>query len=151
MPAGRPSIYTEELGKEICRRISLGESLRSIEKSDDMPAATTVYYWLLDEDKSDFLKHYERARETQAQHFFEELDELAERAVNDIQGDDRSDNARVSARKLQIDTLKWRLSKMIPKKYGDKVDVTSGNKPLPLLYVLHNEGNKEDIQPQEEN
>lgn len=141
---GRPTTYTEDIAKEICKRISEGESVRSITRDENMPSQATIYNWLLDEDKKEFLEQYERARDTQANIFFEELDELAKQAVEDIVGDDKSDNARVSARKLQIDTLKWRLSKMLPKKYGDKLDVTSGNKPIPLLNVLQDNSNPEN-------
>lgn len=96
-----------------------------------MPSQATIYFWLLDEDKKDFLEKYERARSSQAEILFEELDEYAQSAVDDVVGDDKSDNARVSARKLQVDTLKWRLSKMLPKKYGDKLDLTTGGEKLP--------------------
>lgn len=34
----------------------------------------------------------------------------------------------VEHRKLQVDTLKWALARMNPKKYGDKVDMTHGGK-----------------------
>lgn len=34
-------------------------------------------------------------------------------------------------RRLQIDTRKWLMAKMKPKKYGDKYDVTSDGKALP--------------------
>lgn len=128
---GRPSIYSEELVTEICRRLSEGESLRKICMEPDMPSQATIYFWLLDEDKKDFLEKYERARSSQAEILFEELDEYAQSAVDDVVGDDKSDNARVSARKLQVDTLKWRLSKMLPKKYGDKLDLTTGGEKLP--------------------
>lgn len=142
---GRPTIYTRELGMEICRRISEGESVRSIVKDEQMPSQAVVYFWLLDEDKKDFLAHYERARASQGEILFEKLDELASLAVEDIVGDDKSDNARVSARKLQVDTLKWRLSKMLPKKYGEKLDVTSDHKPIPLLYAIRdNDSHAED-------
>ena len=33
-------------------------------------------------------------------------------------------------RRLKADTLKWAMSKMFPKKFGDKVDVTSGGKEI---------------------
>jgi hypothetical protein len=33
-------------------------------------------------------------------------------------------------RRLLIDTLKWNMSRMNPKRYGEKLDVTSGDKPL---------------------
>jgi hypothetical protein len=128
---GRPSIFTKELGEEICRKLSSGLSLRQIEKEEDMPAATTVYYWLLDEDKKEFLKQYNVARQIQSELEFEQLDEMAEEAIGSIVGDDKSDGARVAARKLQIDTKKWALSKKMPKKYGDKLDLTSDGEKLP--------------------
>ena len=37
-------------------------------------------------------------------------------------------------RKLQIDTRKWMLSKMLPKIYGDKLELT-GDKENPLQTV----------------
>ena len=34
---GRPTEYTKKLGKSICVRIALGESIRTIVKDDTMP------------------------------------------------------------------------------------------------------------------
>jgi len=39
-------------------------------------------------------------------------------------------SAHVSLCRVRIDALKWILSKLAPKKYGDKLDVTSDNKPV---------------------
>lgn len=114
----RPTIYTEELGKEICARISSGESVRSIARDNEMPAASTIFYWLLDEDKKSFLEQYETARNTQAENMFEELLEIA-----DVEED--TNRAR-----LKIDTRKWYLSKVLPKKFGDKVDIEMTKKVL---------------------
>ena len=36
----------------------------------------------------------------------------------------------MQAVKLKADNLKWSMSKMKPKKYGDKVDVTSDGKAI---------------------
>jgi hypothetical protein len=44
----RPSIFSPELGSEICLRIAKGESLRSICEDDGMPALSTVCAWLVD-------------------------------------------------------------------------------------------------------
>jgi hypothetical protein len=140
----RPTIYTEELAMEICRRISEGESVKQICKDESMPNASTVHAWVL-EDKQGFSKKYASAKEIGAEVEFDELRELADYSVSDIVGDDKSDGARVQARKLQIDTIKWSLSKKIPKKYGDKLDVTSDNKPIPLLNVIrHNDSDQKD-------
>ncbi len=144
---GRPSIYTEELAEIICNRIANGESVRTIEKDEDMPSGVTIYNWLLDESKKLFFKQYAKAREIQAENLFEEINELADMSVNDIVGDDKSDGARVQARKLQVDARKWYLSKVRPQKYGDKMDITSGDKPIPIINVYTNNGNKEDTEP----
>ncbi len=127
---GRPTIYTDKLGKEICKRISKGESVLSICRDKEMPVQDTVYNWLLDNDKKEFSENYLRARDSQAEVMFEEIVELSDKSVDDIKGDDKSDSARVQARKLQIDARHWHLSKLRPKKYGDKLDMTSDGKAI---------------------
>ena len=132
---GRPSIYTDKLVLTICKRLSKGESLRSICRDDAMPHIDTVYGWLLDGKHERFSAQYTHARQIQAELMFEELEELCDVSPQDIVGDDKSDNARVQARKLQVDTRKWILAKMMPKKYGEKLDLTSDGKQLPVNIV----------------
>lgn len=127
---GRPSKYTPQVAKQICQRISDGESLRSICRDDKMPSMSMVFRWLLDEKYSSFREQYAQACDVRTEHLFEHLQEVSEKAFDDIVGDDKSDNARISARKLEVDTLKWILARMKPKKYGDKVDVTSGGETI---------------------
>lgn len=127
---GRPSIYNEETAKELIDRMSQGESLRSITSDDHMPCNATIYSWLQNPDFQDFLEQYERAMVVRAHNLFEEALEIADNAPNVIHGNDKSDNARVSAEQLKVDTRKWFLSKLMPKKYGDKLDVTSDGKPI---------------------
>lgn len=145
-PTGRPTIYSKELAGKICARIAEGESVRTICKDEDMPNASTVHAWVLS-DIDGFSKHYATAKEIGAEVEFDEMRELADKSVDDIVGDDKSDNARVQARKLQIDTIKWSLVKKLPKKYGEKLDVTSDNKPIPLLNAIRN--NPSDTQNSE--
>lgn len=128
---GRPTIYTALLANEILRRLSLGESLKKICDDETMPHRDTVHVWLLEKDKQDFSDKYARARELQAAFLFDETLELADNAVDDIVGgDDKGDTARVNARKLQVDTRKFYISKVLPKLYGDKLDVTTDGKPI---------------------
>lgn len=137
METGRPHSYTPEVGKAICKRISAGESLRKICRDPEMPGASTVFDWLYEgvseegrRELKDFSEQYAQARETQAELMFEEINEIADDAVSQVRGDDKSDSARVQAYKLRVDARKWTLSKMLPKKYGDKLDVTSGGKVI---------------------
>lgn len=149
----RPSIFTKELGETICRRISEGESVRTICKDEHMPDAGSIYNWLLDDKHKEFFKQYQRARDIQAETMFEEIIEIADETEDKIVGDDKSDGARVQARKLRIDARHWHLSKLRPKKYGDKLDLTTaGDKlPTPLLHVLDHSSSKEDSESKEEN
>jgi hypothetical protein len=110
--------------------LALGEGIRKICKDKDMPSPSTVYLWLLDPKHEVFSEQYALARNAQAEHLFEELLEIADHSAGVIQGVDRSDGARVQAEKLRVDTRKWYLSKVVPKKYGDKLDLTSGGKEI---------------------
>ena len=44
------------------------------------------------------------------------------------------DNAMVQKQRLRVDTRKWLLSKMAPKKYGDKLEL-SGNEESPVAFA----------------
>lgn len=134
---GRPSIYTLELGLEICRRISGGESVRSLTQSEDMPSGASIYNWLLDSDKLDFLEQYARARDTQAELMFDEILEIADDGSNDYMTITKGketynveDREVTNRSKLRVDARKWYLSKVLPKKFGEKLDLTSDGKAI---------------------
>jgi hypothetical protein len=152
---GRPTIYSPALCQAICTRISVGESMRSICRDDDMPALTTVMYWLNDPDKEDFLKQYKGAKDIQADLMAEDIVDIADDSTNDYMMKERGDyyenslNAEnIQRSRLRVDARKWVASKLKPKKYGDKLDVTTdGQKlPTPLLAnvsILDNNSNPE--------
>jgi hypothetical protein len=124
---GRPSAFTQEIADEICERLSKGESLRSIcatSRDDFMPGRSTVNRWLAENEA--FRDQYARAREAQADHFVDEIIEIADQP-NVVRGADgevvESDPQRD---RLRIDARKWVASKLAPKKYGDKLDVNHG-------------------------
>ncbi len=134
----RPSIFTKELGDKICKRIAEGESVRSISQDDKMPSGATIYNWLLDSDKLAFLEQYARARNVQAELLFEEILEIADDTTNDTmlvrmgKNEVPMENREwVNRSKLRVDSRKWYLSKVLPKKFGDKLDLTSDGKALP--------------------
>src|SRR6478609_5063046 len=79
-PRGRPSRYSDETAAEICERIALGESLVSVTNAPAMPSETTVIRWLSDDRYSEFRAMYVRAREQQAEHWADELIDLADSA-----------------------------------------------------------------------
>jgi len=142
----RPSIFTEELANKICERLSNGESLLKICEDDEMPDRTTVHRWLLEKDKKEFYNKYEEAINIRTENMFDELNNIA-----DIS--DKQESAQRS--RLRVDTRKWYLSKVMPKKYGDKLDLTTDGEKLPtpiipLTNVQRNDSNEEDNSPEEE-
>lgn len=116
---GRPTDYTKDMADKICEKIANGRSLRSICAEDGVPPMKTIYRWL--EANEEFRHQYARAREKQADYFAEEIIEIADSA--------EAESAAVSKAKLQIDARKWAVSKIAPKKYGDKseLDVKSSD------------------------
>lgn len=148
MATGRPSIFTKELGDAICARIAEGESVRSICLDEAMPAASSIFRWLLDEDKKDFWEQYSRARNIQAELMFEEILDIADDGSNDFmeirRGDttyNTEDREVTNRSKLRVDARKWYLSKVLPKKFGDKVDLTSGGEAIKGNTIVFKEFN----------
>lgn len=138
---GRPSRISKKTCSEICDRLSLGESLSAICLDDHMPHRITVMRWLIGEVKGNegliaqFRIDYDRAREKWAEHIFEQLFELADSADQVVKTRTTRegtvikevDNAGVQAKRLQIDTRKWALARMNPKKYGDVTKVAGSD------------------------
>lgn len=125
---GRPSDYTEELAESICLRLAEGESLRSVCRDDGMPCKQTVLRWI--SRISEFRAQYVRAKEEGAEAIAEELFDIADDGSNDwMEKLDKDGEAigyqlngeHVQRSKLRIDTRKWYLSKIMPKKYGDRI------------------------------
>lgn len=120
---GRPTTYTVELADEICARITEGESLNRICQDDHIPALKVVYSWLRLHDE--FSNNYVRARDEQADTYADKIQDIAEGAL--------SKRYDPNSARVAIDGYKWSASKLKPKKYGDKLDVESGGKPITFI------------------
>lgn len=119
-----PNPSTPQIKARICIELAEGKSLRTICKADDMPASETVRVWLaLD---AEFAAQYARAREEQADFYADEIIE-----ISDTEED--ANKARV-----RIDARKWVASKLKPKKYSERLDLTSADgsmSPKPTIDV----------------
>jgi hypothetical protein len=120
---GRPSKYGPEVVSEICSQLSEGRSLRSICEDENLPDKSTVLRWLA--AYPDFRDQYARAREAQTDAMAEEILEIADESGWDLSVDDKGHVAvngeAINRSRLRVDTRKWLMSKMAPKKYGDKI------------------------------
>jgi hypothetical protein len=90
---------------------------------------STFNTWLNDDDA--LAVDYARAREDLIERMAQEVLELSDSDVG-LLPDGKKDWAAVQKHKLQVDTRKWLLSKLAPKKFGDKIEV-SGDPANPLV------------------
>jgi hypothetical protein len=125
---GRPTKYSEELGNKLCSELALGQSLRTVCKSDDMPCVATVFNWF--KLHEEFLEQYTRAKEESADALTDEMLDIADDASNDwMEKLDKEEQPmgyqlngdHVQRSRLRIETRKWLASKLKPKKYGEKI------------------------------
>ena|SRR5690242_2057333 len=143
---GRPTIFTPELGTEICQRLAEGESLRSICSDAKIPTRGTVLRWVLDGEHKEFSLQYARARELQAETMADEIQDIADDGHNDWMERQYGDSTAWVANKeamgrsrLRIDARKWVAAHLLPKKYSDKVinELTGpGGSALAVQFVV---------------
>lgn len=130
---GRPSSYTEAVADAICDQLKDGGTLNEVCKQPGMPGEATVRSWALD-DVNGFSAKYTRARELGYLKLADEILEIANtpvigvKTVNKVSGIETTEADMIEHRRLQVDTRKWMLSKMLPKIYGDKVAVDHSGK-----------------------
>lgn len=116
----------------VCQEIEKGRALRNVLKDENMPSTSTFYQWLdNDEVKA---KQYARATEVRADIIFDDILAIADENTNDTSinenGIEVVNNDVIQRSRLRIDARKWVLSKLNPKKFGDKTDVTSGGEKI---------------------
>lgn len=125
---GRPSIYTPELAREICERLSKGEPLATICEDERMPAVRTVSLWK--ETQEGFSADFARGRDEGYDAIAAECKVIAdtpqigERVETDPKGRKyvvRED--MLGHRKLQIETRLKLLAKWDPKRYGERLEL----------------------------
>lgn len=132
--AERP-VRSPELAAEICNRMRAGKSLRQVCRDDDMPSRTFVLDWL--NDDTAFASQYARAREALVEHWADEIIAISDDAADDYAERERENGEKyeafspdhVNRARLRIDSRKWLMSKLAPRKYGDKLEL-GGNVTL---------------------
>jgi hypothetical protein len=139
-PPYRPTTYTIALRDEICARLASGETLRAICRDPNMPDRSTIDRWNIEnrgeviEDgkliEQGFYGHYSRARNVGLDNMADDVIEISSTPVigqkvltyldkdgNEVEEVTTGDT--VDRSRLHVDSLKWYLSKMAPKRYGE--------------------------------
>lgn len=135
--------YDAVTGDAICMLVALGWSLRKIKAEGEnatgvyIPSLDVVFRWM--REVKDFNEQYARARDEQMEYFSEEIMDIADDGRNDwmeiydSKGDQigwKVNGEAVMRSKVRVDVRKWLMSKRLPKKYGDKLDLTSDGERL---------------------
>ncbi|TBG41885.1 hypothetical protein ELG77_08930 [Rhizobium leguminosarum] len=148
-PLGRPSVYSKEKADFILGLLADGKSLRFICDTEQGQAfvpplkPSTIRWWVVD-DVDGFAAQYARARDIGLDAVADELFDIADDGSNDLMTIEKGDtsyemeNKEVTNRsKLRVETRKWYLSKLAPKRYGDKLDVThKGDEECPVEFTV---------------
>lgn len=128
MSGGRPTDYTEEMAGIICERTADGESLKDICSAEGMPNRVTVYRWLAKHEL--FRNMYAQAKDDQAEALFDDILSIADDGRNDwmeklsAEGEKIGwavNGEHIQRSRVRIDARKWMASKLLPKKFGEKI------------------------------
>lgn len=124
---GRPSIYTEKLGDEICEVVSTSNDMLETlcNERKHWPTAPHVYKWRRRMPK--FGLRYAIAKQ-------EQVDALVSNSVSKVRNKDNDfyydsdgkkaiNSAAMQRLRIEVDLIKWYAAKVAPKIYGDLVTV----------------------------
>jgi hypothetical protein len=118
----------EDIFSKIIKHIKNGMSLRKALKQFEKSPRTIWDELVKEEDKN---AQYAHACEERAMLIFEEALEIADKfdkdVITDEEGNEIINHNVINRDRLRIDTRKWFLSKMMPKKYGEKLQIDSNN------------------------
>lgn len=128
IPKGRPA-FTEEIFQQIIDRMTEGEGLSEICRDSEMPSKTTFLRWV--EKDTGRQRAYQGAREALMDHYAEEIRHIAwDNSEDTIKREGKPDLCNhewINRSRLKVDTLKFLMAKLHPKRYGDKTELLVAN------------------------
>lgn len=157
---GRPTMYTEAMGKRMSDLLVAGISVMEICEADGMPGEVTVFRWIGD-PKHPFSMLYKNAKQLMVARFEEENQRIADEpqigeiittreSINPVTGELQTTTEvkkydMLEHRKLRIATRQWTLSHLMPKKHGHHAQPggDAPNEQLNALFAALNAGPKE--------
>ena len=112
----------ESIFSEIVKQISEGNSLRAILRQSTMPSSRTFFKWINEDEEK--VKQYARGCNERSEMIFDQILTIADATEDDViineEGKPVTNHNVIQRDRLRVDARKWALSKMNPKKYGDK-------------------------------
>lgn len=136
----KPTSFSQVIADAICTRLIKGETLTAICDEEGMPSVGVVRLWR--HTNAAFAAQYEAAREAFAEAVFEEILEIADDGRNDWEERESRNGTYIALNKeavqrsaLRIRTREYMLSKLAPKRYGEKsqLDLTNSDGSLATM------------------
>lgn len=106
-------IWTEEAIENLCDRIAGGDAVMDIAGKHGLPSEATIYRAM--KKNPALARSIAHAREAQQEHEMEYCIALADSATPEDH----------QVKKLQIWARQWRAGKLLPKTWGDKIEIDS--------------------------
>jgi hypothetical protein len=124
--------WTQELEDLILAELMRGRTLTDICRDPDMPNIQSVHNWRT-QDRGGFAARYKQAREIGCETIADEMMDIADdrsqdwivRTHKDGTTDAILDPERIGRARMRLDARRWRLSKMLPRSYGDRLDLNA--------------------------
>lgn len=133
--------WTSALEQAICQRITDGDTIRLICATEGFPSAPSIFKHIAEDEE--FAKQYARAKEAQIEAMAEEILEIADESSYDTKtikrGDHEfevADNEWINRSRLRVDTRKWLMSKLAPKKYGERTALVGPDGSGPVQFEV---------------
>ncbi|HAT8858971.1 TPA: hypothetical protein F8A23_08740 [Legionella pneumophila] len=129
---GRPTKYNDTLAREICDTIA--SSSKGTKKlcfeHPHWPCQDTLFAWL--KAYPEFSEQYAQAKRCQVELLIDEILEISD----DVSQDQYTNEVgalvpnppAISRARLKIDTRKWLACKLVPKVYGNKIEIESDSR-----------------------
>lgn len=128
-PTDRPNPQDAGIIDKLCEELVAGKSMTVACRPKDMPSEAAVYRAMAKDEE--FARIIARAREAQQEAEIERIIELADQATTEDW----------QVRKLQIWARQWRVGKLAPKKYGEKItQEVTGKDGAALIPVINLSG-----------
>ena len=155
---GRPIEWSEDnpVWEEVVSRMATGKSLSSVLREPGMPPWATFNRMLRSNEQ--LRVAYDKAVQDRADKLADEIIELSDAVMPEgLRGPEAS--AWVQQKRLQVDARKWVASKLKPRTYGDRIDVSVVDQRISVIdaineaqaRVTHDRGNVTDIRDKNEN
>lgn len=133
-------MFSQEKADRVCELLQDGKSLRAAAESLGLKHST-ILLWV--KERKEFADQYTHAREIGYKLLADEILDISDEKDVEIRYDGEETKLDLSAtaiarNRLRVDTRKWMLSKMLPKVYGDKVEMNHGvqeDSPLAKLFA----------------